>query len=159
TNADPWVMLIGAGMLRAIRIVLLCAGVTISAQCQDPSQKPQRIEKTLTELDKELRHIQRVLQELSRQKTADSSPLAPSPASPVPRVEAKPDLELAQDAYLRGKIAEERHQYEAALEAFSKAIELSPKSEVYYFRRGRVYFELGAPHLALRDLDRSLLIQ
>src|SRR5262245_28787570 len=146
-------------MKRAIRIGLLSAIVSVSVHSQDASRVAKNLEKTLAELEGELRHIQRVLQELSRLTKAAGVTTTQGLTSSTPQAEAVSNLVLAQEAYQRGKIAEERRQYEAAIEAFTKAIELFPKNEVNFLRRGRVYLELGSPELALRDLNQSLLIQ
>jgi tetratricopeptide (TPR) repeat protein len=146
-------------MSRVIRIAVLLALASGSTHSQDSSKVAKELEKTLGELTEELHHIQRVLQEISRLSKTGGAGGSTGSEQSNEQIQTVADIALAQQAYQQGRIAEERRQYETAVEAFTRAIQLFPKSEVNYFRRGRVYFELGLLELGLRDLNQSLQLQ
>src|SRR4051812_30275800 len=122
-------------MSRVIRIALLLMLASVPARPQENSKVAKDLEKTLGELDQELRHIQRVLQEIARLSKAARAGSA-TPVVSSEQTKAISDITLAQEAYQQGRIAEERRQYETAVEAFTRAIQLFPGNEVNYFRRG-----------------------
>jgi tetratricopeptide (TPR) repeat protein len=120
---------------------------------QDSAGSPQRIEKALSVLDDELRRIEGLLKELSPMLKSGEA------ASSVQRAEAALTLLTSQEAYQRGRVAEENRQYEAAIDAFSKAIQLDPANDSALLHRGHAYLELGKLGFALTDLNQSLAVQ
>jgi tetratricopeptide (TPR) repeat protein len=140
-------------MLRTFQVALLAALVTPIVSPQDSSGGPKKIENTLADLDEELRRIEALLKELSPiLKSAD-------PGSPLKKAEEALNLLTSQEAYQRGRIAEESRRYEAAIDAFSAAIQLDPANDSALLHRGRAYLELGNLDFALADLNRSLAVQ
>jgi len=142
----------GVLVFRILQISFLAALISPIISAQDAGG-PTKIERTLTDLDGELRRIEALLKELSPiLKSGDA-------ASSVQRAEATLNLLTSQDAYQRGRIAEESRQYEAAVDAFGSAIRLDPENDSAFLHRANAYLELGKLDLALSDLDRSLAVQ
>jgi tetratricopeptide (TPR) repeat protein len=140
-------------MLRTLQLVFLAALITPIASPQDSGGGPKKIENTLADLDEELHRIEALLKELSPiLKSAD-------PGLSLKKAEAALNLLTSQEAYQRGRIAEESHQYEAAIDAFGAAIRLDPANDSALLHRGRAYLELGELDFALADLNRSLAVQ
>jgi tetratricopeptide (TPR) repeat protein len=143
----------GALVLRTFQIALLAALISPIASSQDSAGGPQKIETVLADLDDELRRIEALLKELS--------PILKSPdaGSSIKRAEAALNLLTSQEAYQRGRIAEESRQYVAAIDAFGTAVQLDPANDSALLHRGRAYLELGKLDSALADLNRSLAVQ
>jgi tetratricopeptide (TPR) repeat protein len=140
-------------VLRIFQISFLAALISPIISAQGSAGGPTKIEKTLSDLDGELRRIEALLKELSPiLKSGDA-------ASSVQKAEAALNLFTSQEAYQRGRIAEENHQYEAAADAFGQAIRLDPKNDSALLHRGHAHLELGKLDLALADLNQSLAVQ
>jgi tetratricopeptide (TPR) repeat protein len=120
---------------------------------QDAAAGPTKIERTLADLDNELRRIEVLIKDLAPlMKSGDA-------ASSVQKAEAALNLLTAQEAYQRGRMAEENRQYEAAIDAFVTAIQMDPANDSALLHRGHAYLEVGKLDLALADLNRSLAVQ
>ena len=65
----------------------------------------------------------------------------------------------AWDYFQRGFAAGESKQWAAAIEAYTKAIELQPDDAYAYGLRGIAYDELGKYNEAVRDYDRTIELQ
>lgn len=65
----------------------------------------------------------------------------------------------AWDYFQRGYAADEAKQWDAAIEAYTKAIELQPDYAAAYNNRGSAYDELGKYDEAIRDYDRAIELQ
>ena len=140
-------------MHRILHFALLAALICPLGRSQDSPGGPSKIERTLADLDNELRRIEALIKDLAPlMKSGDG-------ASSVQRAEAALNLLTAQEAYQRGRMAEENRQYEAAIDAFVTAIQMDPSNDSALLHRGHAYLELGKLDLALADLNRSLAFQ
>ena len=142
----------GCAVFRILQITFLAALISPILSSQD-SGGPTRVEKAIAELEDELRRIDALLKQLS--------PLLKSgdPASSVQRAEAALNVLTSQEAYQRGRIAEENRQYEAAIDAFGTAIQSDPANDSALVHRAHAFLELGKLDFALGDLNRSLAVQ
>ena len=75
------------------------------------------------------------------------------------RTDAVSDWQLAHDVYERGRRAEELKEYDAAIEAFTRVIELDPKNDSAFLHRGYCHYDLGDYASAISDLNQSLALQ
>jgi tetratricopeptide (TPR) repeat protein len=66
--------------------------------------------------------------------------------------------QTAEDAFREGTSFGRRGQYEKAVQAYSKAIELNPKYTKAYTFRGLTYLELGNFTDAIKDLDKVIAL-
>lgn len=64
-----------------------------------------------------------------------------------------------QRAMTRGRTALAQQRYEAAVDAFSRAIELDPRFAEAWNRRATTYFQMGRYHDALDDIRRVLALE
>ena len=69
------------------------------------------------------------------------------------------DREAAENYYLAGLQHHERGNYEDAIAAYSKAIELDPDDAEFYYRRGRSKHFLGEHQAAISDYDKAIEIE
>jgi tetratricopeptide (TPR) repeat protein len=140
-------------VLRILQITFLAALISPIVSSQDSAGGPTKIQKALVDLDDELRRIDALLKQLSPMlKSGD-------PASSVQKAEAALNLLTSQEAYQRGRIAEENRQYEAAVDAFSTAIQSDQANDSALLHRAHAFLELGKLDFALGDLNRSLAVQ
>ncbi len=65
-------------------------------------------------------------------------------------------LELEKAYNNRGRAYAGLNQHRKAIEDYSKAIQLDPKSAIIYNNRGAAYYELGEYHKAIEDYDKAL---
>jgi tetratricopeptide (TPR) repeat protein len=138
---------------RILQFALLTALICPLVRSEEAAGGPTKIERTLADLDNELRRMEALIKELApMMKSGDA-------ASSVQRAEAALNLLTAQEAYQRGRLAEENRQYEAAIDAFVTAIQMDPSNDSALLHRGHAYLELGKLDLALADLNRSLAVQ
>jgi tetratricopeptide (TPR) repeat protein len=143
----------GALVPRILQFALLATLICPMIHSQDSPGAPTKIERTLADLDNELRRIEALIKDLAPlMKSSDA-------ASSVERAEAALNLLTAQEAYQRGRMAEENRQYEAAIDAFVTAIQMDPANDSALLHRGHAYLEVGKLDLALSDLNRSLAVQ
>jgi tetratricopeptide (TPR) repeat protein len=142
----------GALVFRILQITFLAALISPVVSAQDSAGSPNKIEKAVADLNDELRRIDALLKQLAPMlKSGD-------PAS-VQRAEAALNVLTSQEAYQRGRIAEENRQYEAAIDAFSTAIHSDPANDSALAHRAQAFLELGKLDFALGDLNRSLAVQ
>jgi len=66
--------------------------------------------------------------------------------------EKRPDK---MDWFKLGRVFYQSRKYRKAIEAFSKAIEKSPKNGSAYYIRGLAYNKLGSPKHTLEDLKSA----
>lgn len=59
------------------------------------------------------------------------------------------------DWFKLGQVYYQSRKYRKSIEAFSKAIEKSPKNGAAYYLRGVAYNKLGSPKHALEDLKTA----
>ena len=117
------------------------------------------IEATLHQLQKEINDLHGSVKELSQagRKKQNRRP-GDSPVSPdAPG--AVSNWQLAHDVYERGRRAEELKEYDAAIEAFTRVIELDPKNDSALLHRGYCHYDLGDYASAIADLNQSLALQ
>jgi tetratricopeptide (TPR) repeat protein len=65
------------------------------------------------------------------------------------------DRPKKMDWFKLGQVYYQTRKYRKAIEAFSKAIEKSPKDGSAYYIRGVAYNKLGSPKHALEDLKTA----
>nr|WP_246723019.1 tetratricopeptide repeat protein [Aliikangiella sp. G2MR2-5] len=59
---------------------------------------------------------------------------------------------------MKARIYSSQNDYQSAIRHFSKAIELSPDNELFYYSRAYRYYKIGNFEQALEDLERSVSI-
>ena len=119
----------------------------------------QDMRKTLNEFNSRLGHLEQLVKELAKKEKKDPSGRERAAGTAPPATPAASPVAAAQDAYQRGRAAEDRGNYEPAIEAYSKAVELDPRNDSAFLHRAYSYFHLGRVDLALKDASQSLKIQ
>ena len=66
-------------------------------------------------------------------------------------------IEAAAKLFQRGKTRLEQQNYRGAIADFSKAIQLNPNQEDFYYERGLILGKLGDKKGAIRDFDDAIL--
>ena len=123
----------------------------------------QGLQQTLLQLQKEIKDLQSSVKDLAKdakdaqkQKAARvSAPPAPAatPAAATPTSPSGPlalDWQRAQEAFERGRRAEDLKSYGPAIEAFTETIELDPKNDSAFASR--------IPHYYLGDYTSAVAI-
>jgi tetratricopeptide (TPR) repeat protein len=150
-------------MVRSWQLCTLsCFLATASARAQElpTPDAVKELKETLTQLDQELQRIQQLAKELSHDsKSPDKAAKTQLLSASIAKAGAISDIVTAQEAYRRGVVEEERLEYDQAVNAFTRAIQLDPQNDSALLHRGRMYFELGNFKLAVEDLTASLTIQ
>src|SRR5690606_16285079 len=82
-------------------------------------------------------------------------PRPPEPAVVTPQPDANPEA-TATDYVNAGLQAIAERDVEAAIDAFTNAIDLDPDMAVAYLHRGNAYAEAQEAELAIADLDRAI---
>ncbi|XP_050077869.1 putative protein FAM10A4 [Anopheles maculipalpis] len=86
----------------------------------------------------------------------DSEPNQPmGDASKEPTEE---EFDQANDFRSQAAAAYGEGKYDEAVKLFTDAIQLNPKSALYYAKRGQAYLKLQKPNACIRDCDRALEI-
>ncbi|XP_035905416.1 hsc70-interacting protein 1-like [Anopheles stephensi] len=86
----------------------------------------------------------------------DSEPNQPmGDASKEPTEE---EFDQANDLRSQAAAAYGEQKYDEAVKLFTDAIQLNPKSALYYAKRGQAYLKLQKPNACIRDCDRALEI-
>ncbi|XP_052865518.1 hsc70-interacting protein 1-like [Anopheles cruzii] len=68
------------------------------------------------------------------------------------------EFDQANDLRSQAACAYGEQKYDEAVKLFSSAIQLNPKSALYYAKRGQAYLKLQKPNACIRDCDRALEI-
>uniref|UniRef100_A0A182Q3Z0 STI1 domain-containing protein n=1 Tax=Anopheles farauti TaxID=69004 RepID=A0A182Q3Z0_9DIPT len=68
------------------------------------------------------------------------------------------EFDQANDYRSQAAAAYSEQKYDEAVDLFTKAIQLNPKSALYYAKRGQAYLKLQKPNACIRDCNRALEI-
>lgn len=83
----------------------------------------------------------------------------PQPASPTPSSTMPAALNTAADYFALGDYEYDREDYEAAIAAYGRAIELKPDFAQAYNNRAYTYMKIDAYASALPDLDQAIALR
>lgn len=150
-------------LLRASLGTVVAAGCLLTSPLRsqdfsDVAAATCDLRQTLRDLDKRLAKLEELVnQEAARNKKQRSS----KKAAVVTTIRIDPTANLleGQDAYRRGDVEESGHQYEKAIELYSKAIGLDPGNELAFLHRAKANLQIGRLDEALADVNRSVAIQ
>ncbi len=112
---------------------------------------------TLRDLDKRLSTLETLVKQQAREGKKQRSSKGTS--APTIRIDLAANLIAGQDAYRRGGLEESGHQYERAIELYTKAIGLDPGNELALLHRGASNLQIGRLDEALSDVNQSVAIQ
>jgi tetratricopeptide (TPR) repeat protein len=105
---------------------------------------------TARSVGRRLDHFQAVLKRLSQIAAAAAEPEAAAAAAPTQRApQAKADAQVLQSYLNRGMAYKQQGNYDRALAAFNKALQLDPRLAAGYIKRGNLYLDRN-------DLDRAI---
>lgn len=68
------------------------------------------------------------------------------------------EFDQANDLRSQAAAAYGEQKYDEAVKLFTDAIQLNPKSALYYAKRGQAYLKLQKPNACIRDCDRAIEI-
>ncbi|KFB36979.1 AGAP009119-PA-like protein [Anopheles sinensis] len=68
------------------------------------------------------------------------------------------EFDQANDLRSQAAAAYSEQKYDEAVKLFTEAIQLNPKSALYYAKRGQAYLKLQKPNACIRDCNRALEI-
>ena len=146
------------GLLTAIAIATLLPATGLFSQENLPGTL-QQLQETLKRLQNEIKALQNTVQRLTKEaKNNKGSARAPAAAG-VDTVASPGNWGDAIEAYKHGKQLEDQRQYQAAIEAYGRAIQFDPKSDAAFLHRGYCLFQLGENTGAVSDFTQSLALQ
>lgn len=133
-----------------VAFVLLVGGVA-TVQPQQVSEIASLfggLTATLKSIDTRLNNLEQMVHELL-QNTSNGQSKGVDPRS----------LTESQNHYKEGRTAEDAKQFEAAINAFTKAVVLDPGNDSAFLHRALSRLELGQKEQALDDVNQSLRLQ
>jgi tetratricopeptide (TPR) repeat protein len=136
----------------------LLTGALQGQDYSDVATATRELRQALRDLDQRLAR----LEDLVHQQAAKNKKQRSSKTTPVTttiRIDPAADLMAGQDAYRRADLEEKAHQYEKAIELYTKAIGLDPGNELAFLHRGISNQQIGRLDQALADVDKSVAIQ
>ena len=144
--------------------VLLLVGGWLVAQSDTSSDLPSTLEAvqvTLNHLEEQIKSLQQIVKRLAKDAkknknvTASTSVPAAVTAPPSP----PSNFQKAKTAYRQGQSLEAQQSYDAAVAAYTQAIEADPRNDAAYLHRGYVHQQLGEFERAAADFASSLALQ
>uniref|UniRef100_A0A182SKA5 STI1 domain-containing protein n=1 Tax=Anopheles maculatus TaxID=74869 RepID=A0A182SKA5_9DIPT len=80
------------------------------------------------------------------------------PMGDASREPTEEEFDQANDLRSQAAVAYSEQKYDEAVKLFTDAIQLNPKSALYYAKRGQAYMKLQKPNACIRDCNRALEI-
>jgi tetratricopeptide (TPR) repeat protein len=123
-----------------VTVVLLGCGFVMAVHPQDVSDiasMARDLKKTLKDVDERLRHLEKLVKDLSAAKK-NGSRTAVQPSTVASGTTGSSNPLEAQAAYLKGRIEEDSQQYAQAVELFTKACELDSANDSAFLHRAFV---------------------
>jgi len=148
-----------SGIVSLVLLLVLAAGWLFSDDAEKPDLASviKNIQQTLQSLQSEIKDLKSSVKELSRSAKKDRDSHVELVSAPAPT--SVPAWQRHQESYDHGKRFEEMKLYAHAIEAYTQAIELDPKSDAAYMHRGYCHQQSGDTVAAVADLTRSLELQ
>jgi tetratricopeptide (TPR) repeat protein len=115
---------------------------------------------TARSVARRLPHFQAVLKRLSQiAGTAEPEGAAAAPAAPAaPAAQPRPDPQVLQSYLNRGMAYKQQGNYDRALAAFNKALQLDPGLAAGYIKRGNLYLDRNKLDHAIADYTAAIRI-
>jgi len=141
----------------AVILVSLAGWLFAQAPRQDMPAVLQQLQDTLKRLQAEVKSLRETVQRQANEAKKNKAPAVQAPA-PAP---AKPasSLQIAIEAYNRGRSLEEKNMLRGAIEAYGEAILADPGNDSAWLRRGNCFLKLGEYSSAEADYTKSLAVQ
>jgi tetratricopeptide (TPR) repeat protein len=133
--------------LLALGVIFL--GVTVSVypkEALDLKSIVMNLRQGVKDLDDRLRRLEGIVNDLHK-------------SNDVPPQSGARDPAASHEAYQNGRALEDRREYQAAVDSYTKAIALDPGNDSAFLHRGYSLFELKQLNEALSDVNRSIKIQ
>jgi tetratricopeptide (TPR) repeat protein len=146
------------GWLSAIAIAILLPASALFSQENLPNTL-QQLQETLKRLQDEVKALQNTVQRLTKEAKNHRGAAVTAAGPGIAAAASQGDWRDAQDAYKHGRQLEEQRQYRPAIEAYSRAVQIDPKSDTAFLHRGYCLFQLGENSGAIADFTQSLALQ